>query len=248
MGIEVGRGTKALQPASDLNNVGTPNIWSVKMNLIRFFQRVLPYMVLLSIMASAGITKAQTADALRIKLAQKYEHLDGMAANFVQVATSQFMEGPERFSGSLLFSGLKYRIQTSSQTIVTDGTTLWIYNRNEKQVIINDLSDDETSFSLTSFLRQFGAEYEADLGGEEMRQGVKHHILNLKPKKGVSQFRSVRMSVRVSDTVITHLDIIDLNDVQMSIDLTDIKINPEMATETFVFVAPSGVELVDLRN
>ncbi|MDA1028214.1 MAG: outer membrane lipoprotein carrier protein LolA [Bacteroidetes bacterium] len=193
-------------------------------------------------------SQAQSASDLRSTVAQKYERLEGMAANFVQVANSEFMEGPERFSGSLLFSGPKYRIETSSQTIVTDGKTLWVYNRGEKQVIINDLNSDETSFSLTSFLRQFGAEYNTTLGPEEVRQGVKHRILNLEPKRGLSQFRSVQMSVRLSDTTITHLDIIDLNDVHMTIDLSDIKVNPKLAPESFVFVAPSGVEQIDLRN
>ena len=190
----------------------------------------------------------QSANDLRLELATKYENINAMTAAFVQEASSEFMAAPERFSGTLLFSGAKYRIQTGSQTIVTDGITLWIHNRNEKQVIINDFGGDEMSFSLMTFLRQLGNEYEATLGLNETHQGVIHHVLNLKPKQELAQFRSVRLSVRQSDTIVTHLEVIDLNDVQMTIDLSEIRINPPITKESFVFIAPPGVELVDLRN
>jgi len=198
--------------------------------------------------SSASISTGQSAEDLRTKLADRYENMQAMSASFVQIANSDFMDSPERFSGTMIFSGPKYRIQTGAQTIVTDGATLWIHNRGERQVIINDFVDDETSFSLTTFLRQFGKDYDAVLDGSEIREGVQHDILKLRPLDDFSQFRTVRMDVRRSDTIVTYLEVVDLNDVLMTFELSEIIVNPTVPAGTFSFAVPADLEIIDLRN
>jgi outer membrane lipoprotein-sorting protein len=190
----------------------------------------------------------QGAQDLAARLADKYDSIQTMKARFVQIATSQFMDDPERFSGLLIFSQNQYRIETSTQTIVTDGTTTWIHNRGEEQVLINDFVEDETSFSLTSFLRNFDEEYDVRADGQESLSGSQHDILFLTPRDDFSAFRSVRLWIRRRDLIVTHLVVIDLNDVTMTFDLSEITVNPELDSKTFAFQIPADVEIIDLRN
>ncbi len=202
--------------------------------------------------ATAQVTSVdpgqQRAQALAARLADKYDSVQAMQARFVQIATSQFMDDPERFSGLLIFSQNQYRVETSTQTIVADGTTTWIHNRGEQQVLINDFVEDETSFSLTSFLRNFDSEYDVRADGQESLSGTQHDILFLTPRDDFSAYRSVRLWIRRRDLIVTHLVVIDLNDVTMTFDLSEIIVNPELDSQTFAFQIPEDVEIIDLRN
>lgn len=197
--------------------------------------------------ASEGAS-AQSADELSERLASRYEQLGAMRASFVHVATSDFMDSPERFSGTMIFAGSRYRIETVSQTIVTDGETTWIHNRAEGQVLINDYVEDEFSFSLTTFLSQFGNDYDTALQGSQRRSGQMHYVLELSPRDDFATFRSVELWMRKSDSIVTHLIVVDLNDVTMTFDLSDIEIDPPVLESTFSFDIPQSVEVIDLRN
>lgn len=191
---------------------------------------------------------AQTASELQSDIALKYQEMESMSASFVQESTSEFLDSPQRFSGTVLFSATKYRIQTASQTIVTDGKTLWIYNKAEKQVILNDFVEDESSFSLTALLRQVGSEYHAELGGRTTNGGVQHNRLVLTPNSDHVQFKQVIIDSRISDHVVTKVEVLDHNDVTMMFSLSDIVINPTFSADSFTFTSPAGVEIIDLRN
>jgi len=191
--------------------------------------------------------QGQNADDLVERLTERYAAIDVMQARFVQTTESAFMDETERFSGTVVFKGDAYRIETSNQTIVTDGVTTWVYTRSEGQVIINDYVDDESTFSLTTFLQEFDQEYESESGESVTVDGVRHDRLNLQPVDDFAAFRSVSMWVRSTDLLVTRLEVIDLNDVEMTFELSDLRVNPSVESDSFVFDVPDGVEIVDLR-
>lgn len=195
-----------------------------------------------------GVLQAQNQADITQQLSERYTSLTVMKADFVQVATSDFLDAPERFSGSLTFGGTGYRVETGSQSIITDGTTMWIYNRSQNQVIINDFVEDEYSFSLTTFLRQLDEDFTVTSAGVENRSGQVHDMLDLEPNDEFASFRQVRLGVRRSDGLVTWLKVIDLNDVEMVFDLSNIRVDPPIPDDLFRFEPPSGVEVVDLRG
>jgi len=200
--------------------------------------------------ATSGMAQDTSPEAqtLAQRLANKYDSIEAMKAHFVQVARSSFLDEDERFSGDLTFSQDKYRVETGGQTIVTDGETTWIHNRGENQVLVNDYVDDEGSFSLTTFLRQFDREYDVASDGHESLLGTLHDKLYLRPLDDFSSFQSVRLWIRRSDLIVTHLVVVDLNDVTMTFDLSSIQVNPVLDPHVFEFDIPDSVEVIDLRN
>jgi len=213
--------------------------------------RLLPLLVLLAVSSAiSGSAQDTNGDArmLAQRLAHRYESIETMKARFVQVARSSFLDEDERFSGDLTFSQDQYRVETGGQTIVTDGVTTWIHNRGENQVLVNNYVDDEGSFSLTTFLRQFDQEYDVAGDGQESLLGTMHDRLYLRPLDDFSSFQSVRLWIRRSDLIVTHLVVVDLNDVTMTFDLSDIQVNPQLESHVFEFEIPESVEVIDLRN
>lgn len=211
------------------------------------------YVSLLCLLVGAflsGPAQARQAagEQLATQLAQRYEAIDAMQTRFIQTATSGFMDQDERYSGMLVFTDTAYRITTSNQTIVTDGTTTWVYNIAEKQVLLNDYVEDESAFSLTSFLTSFSESYQSTLVGSESLNGQLHHQLDLSPVDDFASFRSVSLWIRSSDMLVTRLVVLDLNDVTMTFELSDITVNPTLPDELFSLDIPDGVEVIDLRN
>lgn len=204
-------------------------------------------LIVAAVLVSSKPSLGQDTDALVERLTERYEAIDIMQARFVQTTESVFMDESERFSGTVIFQGDAYRIETSNQTIVTDGITTWVHTRSENQVIINDYVDDESTFSLTTFLQEFDEEYDSESGEPVTVDGVRHDRLNLQPVDDFAAFRSVSMWVRSTDLLVTRLEVIDLNDVQMTFELSEIRVNPSVDDGSFGFVVPDGVEIVDLR-
>jgi outer membrane lipoprotein-sorting protein len=130
----------------------------------------------------------------------------------------------------------------AGQTIVTNARLTWVYNRAENQVLVNDYEEDPNTFSLTTFLSEFDSTYVAESYARDDDQDV----VTLLPVDPFSSFQSVRL---FADAGIVHrLIVMDVNDVQMDIRLTDIVFDPEITDQSFIFSIPEGAEVIDLRD
>ncbi len=207
--------------------------------------RLLPALLVLSVF-STGQVFAQDGAALLARLQQKYTQAGSLKADFTQTMTSTY--GDESFSGTLLVSGSKYRVEAGPQQFVTDGKTTWLYNKTQNQVIVNTFVEDETTFSPTGFLTRYGSRYRVTRVVPTTVGGARHYTLTLVPRGDDEFFEEVTVTMRDRDTVITRLEVRDLNDTRMRYDLRNVQFNPVVAAAAFNFTAPRGAEVVDLRN
>ena len=188
------------------------------------------------------VSTAQSVEEALSRLRERYDAMGSMRATFTQVTTSTFLDEPERYAGSVLLSGDRYRIETAQQTIVTDTVRTWVYNRYENQVLINDYESDPSTFSLSSFLDEFDTAYRV----QEYRLDDGLDRITLSPEDPLSAFRTV--TIWTDDGVVRRLHVVDLNDIEMNIALSDIVFNPELPADSFTFSIPEGAELIDLRE
>jgi chaperone LolA len=217
------------------------------MNRLRF---LLPTFAagLIVLLAGHPVAQAQNSATLLRRLQTKYDALQSLQASFTQTMTSEYMDGPQRFTGRLVMQREKYRVETGAQTIVTDGRTMWIFNSAENQVLVNDYVQDETSFSINDFFRNFDELYNVRATQAVTLSGKKHFKMELRPKRADSFFKAVTLWMRDSDDVITRVEVLDANDVKMVFELTNIVLNPAVNGSTFQFTPPRGAEVVDLRS
>ncbi len=190
---------------------------------------------------------AQSEDELIGRLRAKYDQVALLKADFTQTITSPFGDVLPENSGSLVLEGDRYRVETDIQTFVTDGETTWIYDATERQVLINDFVDDETTFSISSFLDNFHTDYEVLSASLNYLNGTRHHELQLRAGSDETFFKEVTLWMRDKDHVITRLRVLDLNDAILEFNLDDIEINPAIEGNPFNFVPPADAEVIDLR-
>lgn len=177
-----------------------------------------------------------------------YAALDGLQATFVQRVTSDFAEGTSQLEGRLLLAPEKYRIETSEQTLVTNGETTWVYTPQDKQVIVNDADADPASFSPATLFGNYADRFAVDSTWTERRRGASHDVLVLTPTVPQTTYTTMTLWVRRSDTLVTRLRVADRSGATITIDLQDLVANPQMDAETFRFDPPDGVDVVDLRS
>ncbi len=177
------------------------------------------------------------------RVLEKYTQVVTLQARFQQTMTSDLFQEAESVTGVISMRGESYRIMVGYRTIVTDGTTSWIYNAIENQVLIDDYYEDESTFSVHEFLYRFDDRFSIE---NTVRTGAIWRIA-LRPKDPDDYFRAVELIVRDSDAVITGIEVDDANEVHLSIQLDDILENPVLEDGIFEFLIPEGADVVDLR-
>ncbi len=190
---------------------------------------------------------ARTLPPLAAEIRARYGENTTFTAHFNQHVSSAFLDSDERYSGQLLLSGNAYRVETGGQTIVSDGTNLWIHNIAERQVLLSNAEDESDDFSLTSFLGEFDTAYQSTERPDTTIQGQRLRTLSLTPTDPFASFQTVTMWVRPQDAAIVRLSVVDQTDVVMLFLLTDIAFPATLPDSTFHFEVPTGAELVDLR-
>lgn len=205
------------------------------------FARLSALLALVAVL-TAGHAHAQRGDDLLDRLRDRYESTDALRARFTQTIGDASMEG------TLTLRGDAYRIEMADQTLVTDGTTSWVYSKPDAQVLVNDVIPDETAFSPADFFTHYPDRFDVRLAGSQTIDGTRHDKLTLTPKSADSFLREVTLFVRSTDALPTRVQIVDGNGTRLAFDLRDVEINPTVGSDVFRFDPPAGTEVVDLRS
>jgi outer membrane lipoprotein carrier protein len=198
---------------------------------------------------AGGAPAADTAGAAaRLDAVEaRYRALTGLSARFSQVTEPDGGGASARLEGRLLLQGNKYRIETPEETLVTDGTTTWVYTPADSQVIVNDASDDPSTLSPRTFFTDYGRRYRAARMEPAASGRDASTVLHLVPRDAASNYETVALWVR-EDDVVTRLRVTDAAGTTYTISLDRIALNPGLGPSTFRFTPPDGVEVVDLRS
>lgn len=209
----------------------------------------------LSLLAAAivlitGQTQAHAQDAKSVfeRLQKKYASLESLRADFTQTMSSAYSDDVVSSSGVLILQGDRYRVETGTQILVTDGEATYVYLPMEKQLLINDIVEDETSFTPTDFLLHYDKRFNVKSVEAAQVDGQKHYKLNLTPKASDSFFKEATLWVRDRDMIITRLEVLDVNETRMKFALNKVELNPKLGGDTFRMKPKAGDEVIDLRS
>jgi outer membrane lipoprotein-sorting protein len=212
------------------------------------FARLIGLLALVAVL-TAGQTYAQSGDTpprssgdILDRLRERYQSTDALRARFTQTIGDASMEG------TLTLRGDAYRIELADQTLVTDGTTSWVYSKPDGQVLVNDVIPDETAFSPADFFTHYPDRFDVRVAGSQTIDGARHDRLTLTPKSADAFLREVTLFVRSTDALPTRVQIVDGNGTRLAFDLRDVELNPTVGSDVFRFDPPAGTEVVDLRS
>lgn len=175
----------------------------------------------------------------------QYKDITDAKASFTQ--TVKYSSAKAQTSSGTLYikKEKKYRIETGSQTIVTDGSTSWSYNSGKKQVVIDYYKETGNSFSPNKYLFQYPENFYSDLAGTEKLSGNDVYVLTLKPRES-GYVKSAKLWVGKDDWIIKKIYIVT-DESTSTYTVKNVQLNVGLGDSKFSFSAPAGTEVIDMR-
>jgi outer membrane lipoprotein carrier protein len=155
-----------------------------------------------------------------------------------------------RVRGSVVLSGNKYRVETPTQTVVTDGATTWIYTPADSQVVVNDADTGPSTITPETFLTASSDRYAVEDSAPTRRLGAPHLRLDVTATTPDARFQSVRLWVRRADRVVTRMQATDRDGSTVDLRLREVTVNPDTLRSgtPFAFAPPAHASVIDLRS
>lgn len=143
----------------------------------------------------------------------------------------------------------RMRIESPEMLILSDGKTLYRWNKLRNQVLIEAVKEDDSGEMLP---RRVLLEFGENLRPHSLRiisiDGEKGYQLELLPRDSrESSLASASLWITTKDLVVRKLEITDFNQNRTTYILSEIKLNSPMSPQWFNFTMPEGAEIFDLR-
>lgn len=195
---------------------------------------------------SIVLLNAQSANETIKKIQNKFNSIGNFTANFSQSFFNSSGNEQGKTAGKFTYKRKnKFVVDLKNQMIVSNGETIWNYDRKFNRVVVSYLSDDPTSFSLEKFVFDYPPLCKAKMV-KDASSTANDYILELTPKDNDLQFKLVRIWKNV-ENLISKMELVDIGDMKYSFTFSDIKVNQDLADQIFTFNAPKGTKVIDLR-
>lgn len=206
------------------------------------------FFLLLTICILSNSLYAINAKQIVKKVKQKYETLKSLKAHFKQEYKWALAGETQTVEGVLLLkAGNKYRIETDTQIIVTDGNIVWTYSKHNNQVIIDYLTHSSENPLPKDLLFKYSEEFVPHFVKEEKIDGKKVYLLNLVPKDKEAFIVAMKIWVDAESWLTVKIQQTDLNDNVNTYIISKIEENIDLPDRLFTFQIPPDAEVVDMR-
>ena len=195
---------------------------------------------------AASLLYPQTANQVIKKLQNRFNSISDFTANFSQNYFNTQGQDQGKTSGKFSYKKKnKFIVELKNQLIISDGQTIWNNDKRFNRVVISNLADDPTSFSLERFVFDYPRLCKSKIVNDETTSKGNEYI-ELTPKDQDLEFKYVKIWV-TPDGMISKLEVLDLGDMRYAFQLTDIKVNQELPDSRFTFEPTKGIKIIDLR-
>lgn len=154
----------------------------------------------------------------------------------------------QSIEGELLLQGDDhFYITTDDQVIASDGTTLWTYSKPSQRVLIDRLSNSDNTLLPRQILLQYTQSYTSRTVGEEIIAGQDCVIILFTTENRDAFFPEVRIWIEQDHWIPRKIEQTDINDNRTIYNLDLVEFNLPVGVDSFRFVIPEGVEVIDMR-
>jgi outer membrane lipoprotein-sorting protein len=151
----------------------------------------------------------------------------------------------DKFKGTLTSKGDKYKLTAAGQDVISDGKIVWTYLKDANEVQINNVGEDDDSFTPTKLL----SGYNKDFKPKFIEEKGNEQVIELVPLKKGKSFTKVRLSIDKGKKQISKFVIFDRNGNTFSYIVDKFVADQAIADAVFSFnkAEHPGVEVNDMR-
>lgn len=168
----------------------------------------------------------------------KYKNIKDFSSDIKQSINTE-----KAITGKLFFKNPEsYRIDLPMQLIISNGKTLWNYNKKQNKLIIDNYQKtNDNIFSINYLLFDVPAKSNVSSAMDN-----KFKKIILIPKDIALPYQRIEITLN-ENNLISKILAIDNTDITYQISFENYKLNQKFQTEFFEFSATEGIKVIDLR-
>ncbi len=205
------------------------------MNKLIYFLFLFPCVIL---------AQDQKAESILDQLSDKTKSYTSIEAKFTNTFSSTVTDINESQSGTLYLKDDAYRLEMEGQTIICDGETNWVYLKDDEEVNITEIDDEENEINPSKIFTIYENGYKCKF----VREDGKNYQIDLFPIES-GPFTKVELFINKSKMQISSFTMIDKQGSYYKYVIDSFVTNKEMNNDFFVFKTTDypNVDVIDLR-
>lgn len=191
---------------------------------------------------------AKSKDILA-KMSKNYRGYSSMAADITFTIDNPKAKLKDVQQGKVLIKGNKFRIDFGDQLLLTDGSTLWGFQKDLNEVTISLYEPDPDELSPTTVFTIYEKGFESYYLNAGNLDGVATHNIDLVPTDKKRTFFKIRLVIDQTKLQIREAIVFDKNGAKYTYAIKNFVPNRALTDGDFVFNKAKypGIEVVDMR-
>jgi outer membrane lipoprotein carrier protein len=187
--------------------------------------------------------QAQDANEVIKKLQNKFDTIKNFESNFSQTITSAQGQESINFDGEFYFKKENsFAIVLPNRSIISDGESIWNYDKSQNKAVISIFENDDATFSLDKIIYSYPEKCKLSL----IKNGENNFIVKATPRNMELSFKEAYLTID-KYFILNKVEIIDFNNMKFIFALHSTKINENIDNSKFQFTPTNEVEIIDLR-
>lgn len=211
----------------------------------RLIFALISLLVIQSALAQYDPKALETLEAM----SKKYKTLGAFEANISYTMTNDAENISEEFKGKITVKGDKFRLALPEQEVINNGTTLWTYLPDAKEVNIDNYDPSSEDINPSKIYEVYKKGFKYLYLKDETEGGVVCEVIDLVPEKKEAQYFKIRMNISKKDKSIQSWTMFDKGGNRYKYTITKFTPNVKIDDSYFTFDPGKypGVEVIDLR-
>ncbi|NIS72228.1 MAG: outer membrane lipoprotein chaperone LolA [Proteobacteria bacterium] len=211
----------------------------------------LTLLIALFFVLSVGHSLAVTTREVVDRVQEQYESISSLTADFTQESTNKMLGQTQITKGRVYFekAGLMRWEYTASpkDTWVSDGKTLWFYQPEENQVIVENVNPEDGRLFLAFLVGQgnLTQDFNVHRWDEEVDQTKYGYRIELTPKKPHAMMDRLILTIDKKTSYVRRAEFYDAYGNPTLILFKHIRVNRKLPKDLFTFVIPPGTEVIE---
>lgn len=183
------------------------------------------------------------------EMSQKYKSYTSFEANISATLVNDVDKIHEEFKGKITVKGDKFRLTLPEQEVFNNGTTIWTYLPDAKEVNIDNYDPDSEDINPSKIYEIYKKGFKYLYIEDKTIGGVPCEVIDLVPEKKEAQYYKIRINIGKKDKNIQSYTMFDKSGNRYTYTIT--KFNPNVKVDDAYFVFDPkkypGVDVIDLR-
>lgn len=188
---------------------------------------------------------AQDAQSVILSLQSKFSETKDFTSSFHQTTSGSIAESNLNLSGKFYYKKKnKFKVELKDVELISNGTTIWNYDRRLNRVVINRIEENQAFLNLDDIINNYPEQCETELLNNTKEKNF--FIVRLIPKENNLQFESAKIWID-KNFILTKIEIMDASGSVYFVELTNIELNKNLSGNEFEFTVPEGCKVIDFR-